>query len=57
MDMLQLRKTFPRNYDFVSPDYDVSPSCRFSHGTAHIFLNVCTFDYTAVAISGKVDRS
>ena len=34
MDMLQLRKIFPRNYDVISPDYDVSPSCRFSHGTA-----------------------
>ena len=38
MDMLQLRKIFPRNYDVVSPDYDVSQSCRFSHGTAHMCI-------------------
>ena len=29
-------KIFPRNYDVVSPHYDVSRSCRFSHGTAQL---------------------
>ena len=26
---------FPPIYDVVLADYDVSPSCRFSHATAH----------------------
>ena len=34
MDMLQLCKFFPRNYD-------VSPSCRFSHATAHMTFHFC----------------
>ena len=40
MGMLQFRKIFPRNNDVVSPDYDISPSCRFSHGTAQLFLSI-----------------
>ena len=30
MDMLQLRKIFLQNYDVVSADYVISPSCKFS---------------------------
>ena len=40
MDMLQLTNFFLRNYDVVLADYDVSPSCRFSHAMAHI-IKVC----------------
>ena len=35
---VQLRKKFPRNYDVILAYYDVSPSCRFSHATAHIYI-------------------
>ena len=38
IDMLQLRKIFPQNYDVVSADFDISQSCRFSHATAQIWL-------------------
>ena len=30
----------PRICDVISADYDVSPSCRFSHRTAHLFFTV-----------------
>ena len=29
---------FPPIYDVVLADYDVSPSCKFSHATAQIFI-------------------
>ena len=29
---------FLPNYDVVLADYDVSPSCRFSHGTAQLSI-------------------
>ena len=40
MDMLLLRKFFPRKYDVFSSDYDVSPICLFSHGTAYLNFKV-----------------
>ena len=33
------KEFFPQNYDVISADYDVSPSCRFSHATAHVSAN------------------
>ena len=32
---------FPPIYDVVLADYDISPSCRFSHATAQLYLISC----------------
>ena len=37
-------KQIPRNNDFVSADYEVSPSCRYTHAAAHM---LCSYEIVA----------
>ena len=46
--------------DYHPMDFSALVGCWFSVSIRKIiykFLNVCPFDYTAVAVSGKVERS